>query len=355
MPPPRTIRRIRWAKVRVGAMALAGLSILFVVAYLLTSGGLFRPTTRLRIIMDDSRGLLEGGPVRLNGIRVGSVESIKLLRSDDPKRVVEVQISVESRFLRNMPEDSMAQIGAENLLGDKLIDITMGKSADTLRPGAEIRYDPPPDVTDRANMMRAFQTSMRGIDAVLRDIESGKGSLGQLVRNETVYDEATVWLVNLQKTLLSTADKQTDLGKIIFTDDLYRQLQEPIERLDKQLADMETGKGSGGRMLRDPAQYESLRKRISGIRQSLDELASGNSRAAVFLRSDATYQQITRTVNSLILKVDEMNYGQGGVGQLLVSARLYESLNGSSRELETFFRELRTNPRKFLRVKVNLF
>ena len=39
--------------------------------------------------MDDSSGMSEGAPVRLNGIPVGNVNKIELSGSKDPKRVVE--------------------------------------------------------------------------------------------------------------------------------------------------------------------------------------------------------------------------------------------------------------------------
>jgi phospholipid/cholesterol/gamma-HCH transport system substrate-binding protein len=45
------------------------------------------------------------------------------------------------------------------------------------------------------------------------------------------------------------------------------------------------------------------------------------------------------------------NAGEGTAGRLLSNAQLYESLNGSLRSMEQLLRDLRENPRKYLRVK----
>jgi hypothetical protein len=59
---------------------------------------------------------------------------------------------------------------------------------------------------------------------------------------------------------------------------------------------------------------------------------------------------MARTLSRLIVRVDEMSRGE-----LFTSQSLYDSLTGSSKELESFVRELRENPGKFLRVNLNLF
>jgi phospholipid/cholesterol/gamma-HCH transport system substrate-binding protein len=46
-----------------------------------------------------------------------------------------------------------------------------------------------------------------------------------------------------------------------------------------------------------------------------------------------------------------LNAGGGPTGRLLANAQLYESLNGSLHNLELLLRDLRENPRKYLRYK----
>jgi phospholipid/cholesterol/gamma-HCH transport system substrate-binding protein len=57
-------------------------------------------------------------------------------------------------------------------------------------------------------------------------------------------------------------------------------------------------------------------------------------------------------VDNLNAQVDALNAGRGPLGNLLTDSSLYESLHGSTARLHNMLKELREDPRKFLRVKV---
>ena len=54
-------------------------------------------------------------------------------------------------------------------------------------------------------------------------------------------------------------------------------------------------------------------------------------------------------------RAGKINAGEGTLGQLLVNPQLYESLNGTSRAVETFMKDFRANPKKFLTIQLKLF
>ena len=60
-------------------------------------------------------------------------------------------------------------------------------------------------------------------------------------------------------------------------------------------------------------------------------------------------------VANLTTSVDKLNAGQGTLGQLLVNAQLYDSLNGATREAQSLLKDIRANPKKFLRIKLGIF
>jgi phospholipid/cholesterol/gamma-HCH transport system substrate-binding protein len=53
--------------------------------------------------------------------------------------------------------------------------------------------------------------------------------------------------------------------------------------------------------------------------------------------------------------IDKINAGQGTIGQLLVNPQLYDTLNGATGEMQQLLKDIRANPKKFLRVKLALF
>src|SRR6476646_6873806 len=127
MPAPQ---KVTWSKLRVGIAALVGMAILGTLIFLLTtSGNVFKRKFTLRTYLDDASGTSESSPVRLNGIPVGNIKRIRLSGSKDPHRAVELLLEIKSEYQRDIPRDSVAEISASNLLGDKFLNITRGSDA----------------------------------------------------------------------------------------------------------------------------------------------------------------------------------------------------------------------------------
>src|SRR4051794_25294678 len=121
-------KKVHWSQLKVGVLGLAAFAIIGVLIFLLTSSkGLFQPKATLRTYMDDASGIAVATPVRLNGITIGSLDKVQLTNSTDPRRAVEFTMQVEQRYLKDIPVDSVAGVGAANLLGDKFINITKGR------------------------------------------------------------------------------------------------------------------------------------------------------------------------------------------------------------------------------------
>ena len=72
-------------------------------------------------------------PVKLAGVRIGSVESIEL---DPLKLDALVRISVDRHF-NELPDDSAAAIFTSGLLGDQYVGIQPGGSPDMFKDGDE--------------------------------------------------------------------------------------------------------------------------------------------------------------------------------------------------------------------------
>src|ERR1044071_7425679 len=117
MPEPS---QIRWAQFRVAVMAAAAIIILSVLIYLRSgTTSLFRQTVLLRSYMADTEGVTRGALVRLNGIVIGNLKSYRLNETRDPSRVIEMELAIRKEFVSQIPDDSVVQITAENILGDK--------------------------------------------------------------------------------------------------------------------------------------------------------------------------------------------------------------------------------------------
>ena len=73
------------------------------------------------------------------------------------------------------------------------------------------------------------------------------------------------------------------------------------------------------------------------------------------MSNDKTARQLNEALGKVNVTLDKVNSGQGTIGQLLVNPQLYESLNGTTRELHDLLRDFRANPKKFLSIKLKIF
>jgi phospholipid/cholesterol/gamma-HCH transport system substrate-binding protein len=78
--------------------------------------------------------LKDRAPVKLAGVRIGSVQSIQL----EPQKLdALVTLSIDKRF-NQIPEDSSASVLTSGLLGDQYIGIQPGGSPDSFKNGDEV-------------------------------------------------------------------------------------------------------------------------------------------------------------------------------------------------------------------------
>jgi phospholipid/cholesterol/gamma-HCH transport system substrate-binding protein len=353
-------KKVRWAQLKVGIMAIVAMVILAVLIFLLTgTKKLFVAKASLRTYMDDSAALAVGAPVRLNGIIIGNVTGVGLSGEKTPRRVVRIDMSVDASMLNRIPVDSQAAISAENVLGTKFINIKMGQSAETVRDGAEI---PSKDVSEFEevvqsgyDVMVAARDLLRRIDGVVRDVEAGRGTIGKLLVDEELYKRLTGTVAEAQKVTEAISSGQGTVGRLLYDESLYNEVRSTVQRLDEIVQNVQEGQGTAGKLLRDPSLYDDARKAVAELNKLVEDLNAGKGTAGKLLKDEDLHRQIQTTLARLEDTVEKLNNGQGTLGQLVVNPQLYESLNGVSRELEALLKDFRANPRKFLRIKLALF
>ncbi len=352
--------KIRWSELKVGIVAFAAMVVLAVLIFLLTGNhAIFQRNETIRTYMADAAGMTESTPVRLNGITVGAVQNIRLSGSKDLKRAVEFELSIQGKFMKDIPVDSTASITAANLLGSKFIDITKGQSTTTIKPGAELRslqtQDIPELMAQSANLISTLQDIAKRANSMLTDIDAGKGNLGKLLRDDELYKRLNGIAAEGQQLLADVRSGKGTLSKLIYDDSLYQEIREPIKRIDAMLADLQQGQGTAGKLLKDPQVYDEAQQTLAEMRKLAQELNAGKGTAGKLLKDDQLYKQFTELTAKLDTTIDRINAGQGTVGQLLVNPQMYDAMNGAMREFQSLAKDVRANPKKFLRIKLAIF
>lgn len=352
--------KARWARLKVGLMAMVALLILGVLIFLLTGNSSpFTKKAMLYTYLEDSAAINENAPVRLNGIRIGSVKKIALSGSSDRAKTIRMDLEIIQSYLPSIPVDSLAGAGAENVLGTKYINIKKGLSKTAVQPGATLIAKDTSDFNDvieQGNTLLAqLQQILKRVDAIVGVVEQGKGSIGKLLVDEELYNRILATVAEVQSLSAALNSNKGTLGKLVYDDTIYNDVRGTIARLDLTIDSINSGQGTAGKLIKDPAMYDNANKAILDLRRMLAEIDSGKGTVGKLLKSDDLHNQISATLGKVDLMIDKMNSGQGTIGQLLVNPSLYDSLNGTSREINQLMKDFRANPKKFLTIQLKLF
>ncbi len=102
----------------------------FLVYALANTGQSFASGYRLKASFDHADGLSVGSEVRIAGVKIGSVDAIRL----DPK-TYQAAVTFDVQRDVSLTTDSSATIASDGLLGGKYLDLATGGEDTKLKPG----------------------------------------------------------------------------------------------------------------------------------------------------------------------------------------------------------------------------
>jgi phospholipid/cholesterol/gamma-HCH transport system substrate-binding protein len=310
-------------EIKVGLTILTGLIIIIFIIFAVGSQqGILEDRYTLVVHVARVNGLQTGAPVRLNGVRVGSVVGIGFTDDlENPKIKVSLEIltEVQNRIRKN----SEAYIGTLGLLGDKFVSITIG-SADqpVLKNGEELVGMDPVDVEklidESVNAFNEVKQMTLIVKDIMDKINAGQGSLGLLVNDATLYRKLTSSL------------------------DFFQNLQKELDSSDGTLA----------RILRDSTMYDELYTFLKNTNILADSLVNGNGSAAKFVNDPLLYESILADLDMVAQLLQKTYQGDGTVGMMMKDPQLYQDLIRTVARLDSLAKDIRDNPKRYVTIKV---
>lgn len=355
-----TSKKTSWAKLRVGLLAISAFLLLTaLIFYITTSSGMFESRSKVYAYLDTSGGLLKNAQVRLNGMLVGKVSEIELSGENKPNRVIRITLEIFDKMLLSIPNDSTVTVGAENLLGAKLIAIRQGVASTPVAKEGELPSGSTPELDDiqqqASQTIAVLQNILIKAEGIVEQVEAGKGTIGKLLVDEELYDRFLHITREVESLSASLNAGKGTIGRLLKDDDLYTDIRKTMSRMDQVIADLQSGQGTAGKLLKHDAIYTEARDSISELRKMLAEVNAGKGTAGKLLKDDTLANQLSATIGRVDKILDRVNRGEGTLGQLLVNSSLYENLDGTAVEMKGLMKDFRANPKKFLRIKLALF
>src|SRR5436190_1600608 len=122
--------------IKLGIFVVTGALLLVIGLYLIGSNkNMFGSTITLYATFNTVSGLQNGNNIRYAGIDIGTVEDIIIINDT----TVRVEMSIEDKLKKVIHKNSIASVGTDGLMGNKLINIDPGtKNSPLVKDGDEI-------------------------------------------------------------------------------------------------------------------------------------------------------------------------------------------------------------------------
>lgn len=176
--------------------------IIFIIG-VLTLGGQnkgFSESVNVKASFADVKGLQRGSNIWLAGVKVGTVDRIAF----NGKGGVDVVLAIDETARQYVHKDAVAKLGTDGLIGNKIIVITSGTAgAGTIAEGDQLQVEGAIAMDD---LMATLQQNNQNILAITSDIRTvsrrladGQGTIGKLLKEETLSNDLHLALSTLQR------------------------------------------------------------------------------------------------------------------------------------------------------------
>jgi phospholipid/cholesterol/gamma-HCH transport system substrate-binding protein len=355
-------KQLKWSELRVGITVLVSAVTLAVLLFLMSgTRGLFSKRIMLQSYFDNASGLREGAPVRLSGVDVGNVIHIRVVPDKDKQQTpVEVIMKVSTKYGFNLRRDSVISLETAGVLGETYLDIDSSQAIGPIvQNGDTIATQVHPDFNQ---VVRASQSTLQNMDALLKRAdrilafaESGKGSLGKLIYDPTLYNRLSTTVADLQGMVEDVAKGKGSLGALINRNDAYDKFLATLDKLNAVIDDVQAGKGTAGKLLKDPSLYDNANDTIANIKKVSETINSGKGTIGRLIEDDELAKKLDTTITKLSELTSELEAGQGTAGKLIKDDTLYNNANQMITEAAALVKAVKENPKKYLSIKLHIF
>ena len=309
-------------QIRIGGFMLAGLGVFLAIIYLLgAQARYFERKVDLVAEFTEVGGLIEGATVRLAGVQIGRVTRVDL--PPQPGGRVRVALTIARRFSDRIRKDSEARILTQGLLGDKLVEITIGSPGSApLPPGEHLVAREPFETSqvlaEAADTLASIKRLSVILHTVVEGVDRSGGALDQINRLSAALGGA---VERLERA--GTLDDLSAAAKSA------RRITEQVE------------KGNGLLHALIYEEPETLRRLTALLRSTQELLARaerGGGAVSVFLSPESG-----KAARSLLAAMEALGRGaeRPGAGEGLLPTLLFDP------EYRSVAQDLRTLARNF--------
>lgn len=268
----------------------------------------FKSGLTLQASFNNVQELKVGDAVKMAGVPIGRVEKIGFAKGQ-----VLVRMKITDREA-DIKTDSKATIKFTGLMGQNYVSIDLGSASaakvttDTTLPTYEQtdlstlmgRLDTV--ATNVQNMTKSFSADNLGsflgpitdfmkdnrerlsgilsnVHQVTAEVAQGKGTVGRLIHEDTLYTTALDTVTNINTTI-------TDARTI-------------VDQAKGLLAQAEKGQGTVGKLLNDPKLYDDATASMTNLRQIMEKINQGQGSVGKLVNDESLIKNVKMTLQKL--------------------------------------------------------
>lgn len=292
---------------KIGALAAVAIALLILGFNLLKGNNLFSRSRTLYALYSDVGGLTPASPVRVNGLKIGTVNNLEVTSANADQ--ICVALTIQPGI--NIPQNSVARIMSSDILGSKAVVIDFGNATEYLQNNDTIQSAPGSSLTsnlmsDLKPLSGKIQNTLTSLDTVLNDLHT---SLDNETRN------------NLRSSIAELNTTMKNFSRV-------------SAKLDHLVQNLNTFTGNL------VANNDTINRILSNTEKATSQIASADIAG--------TMQKVNKAVVQLDEAMTKMNSGNGSIGKLLNDDQLYNNLQSVSYNLNLLTEDLRLNPQRYV-------
>jgi phospholipid/cholesterol/gamma-HCH transport system substrate-binding protein len=269
-------------------------------------------------------------------------------------------MKVSTKYSYAIHSDSVTSLETAGVLGETFLDIdslqAVGRAA---KDGDTLPTRVHPDFNE---VVRASQGTLQNMDALLKRAdrilafaESGKGSLGKLIYDPTLYNRFSSTVAEFQGIVQQVASGEGSLGRLISRNDAYEKFIDTLDKMNGVIDDLQQGKGTAGKFLKDPSFYNNANDSIANLKKITEDINAGKGTLGKLTKDEELAKKLDNTISKLSELTTELEAGQGTVGKLFKDDTLYTNANQMLVETRNLVKAIRENPKQYLSIKLHIF
>jgi phospholipid/cholesterol/gamma-HCH transport system substrate-binding protein len=148
----------------------------------------FQKWDTLYVVCENSQGLKNGSNVTMSGNTIGYVKGVDLIK----EREVCVRFDIRGEYSRLVKKDTRARLKQRGFVGDWEVELTGGgATAPEADDGDTLKSEKTPTVDGiiemAIGMIDSATALLNEFTAMARDINAGDGTVGRLLKDDTLY------------------------------------------------------------------------------------------------------------------------------------------------------------------------